>query len=257
VKRQRSEERLIKVDDLTPLLERFRDKTHDRTCPQCQKANQNNRVYCYHCLVPVGLPAENVLPRVKLPIKLDVLRHPKELKTKSTALHSQVLCGSEDVRTVELPQVDQLTDVDPETTLLLYPSATANSMDEIENLEAITRVVVVDSTWQQANAVLRSDFCKKLKRHVKLGNSHSTSFWRHQTKGEDHLATIEAIYFFFRERYEALNKGEYDGRYDNLLYIFSGMLRIVEESKKVSLDEKNKIEKDDTKMGKSHISPDN
>lgn len=232
-KRIRSEEGLIGLSDLQPVLERFQNKNLNRECSKCLKPSNNNRVYCYNCLIPVGKPEENILPRVKLPIKLDVLRHPKELKTKSTALHAQVLCGSEDVRTVELPEVDLLTEVDPETTLLLFPSQNATTLEETPNLDKITRVVVIDSTWQQANQVLNSPFCSKLNKRVKLKENHLTSFWRHQSKGDDHLATIEAIYYFFRERFDVLSKGQdYDGRFDNLLYIFVGQLRLIEQAKR-------------------------
>jgi DTW domain-containing protein YfiP len=231
-KRLRSEQRTSHVSNFTPLLERFRAKDIDRTCPKCSKDKTNNKVYCYNCLVPVG--TNNPLPKVELPIKLDILRHPKELKTKSTALHAQVLCGSEQVRTVELPEVDQLTDVDPETTVLLFPTPDALALDEVPDLDKVTRVVVIDSTWQQANAVLRNDFCKKITRRVKLAENHPTSFWRPQRKGDDHLATIEAMYYFFKERFEILNKGklEYDGRYDNMLYIFMAQLRLIEDAKR-------------------------
>ena len=233
-KRQNSETRLVGIADVSGLVERLKSKDVDRVCPKCNKVNNNNKIYCYTCLVLVGNAETNCVPRVELPIKLDILRHPKELKTKSTALHAQVICRSDQVRTVELPQVDELTGIDPETTLLLFPTKDAKLLEEIPDLDKIQRVVVIDSTWQQANAVLRSELCQKLTRRVKLGQSHETSFWRHQRKGSDHLATIEAIYYFFRERYEVLNCGnkEYDGRYDNLLYIFVGLLRLIEDSKK-------------------------
>jgi len=231
-KRQRSENSVSGLSDVAPLVERMKNKTIDRTCPKCRKSNNNNKIYCYECLIPVGKPEENVLPKVDLPIKLDILRHPKELKTKSTALHAQVLAGGEQVRIAELPQVEKLSGINPAKTLLLFPSKDALAPAEIPDLADIERVVVVDSTWQQANTVLRSDLCQSLTRHVKLAENHQTSFWRHQRKGDDHLATIEAIYYFFRERHEALNNGTYDGQYDNLLYIFSGMLRLIEDSKK-------------------------
>ena len=51
-------------------------------------------------------------------------------------------------------------------------------------------------------------------------------------KGDEFLATIEAIHYFFREYAQALRPHEaYDGRFDDLLYIFVGMLRVIEQKK--------------------------
>jgi len=200
----------------------------DRTCPQCGNASNNNRVYCYACLVPVrgvALP-----PRVRLPVKLDVVRHPSEKRAKSTALHAQVLCGAEDVRTVEMDAVASLGALDPASTVLLFPSRSSVTLDELPNLRHVKRVVVVDSTWGSTGAVLRLPQLQGLP-HVRLKDSNKTSFWRYQLKGEDHLATIEAIYFFYREWFEAAERTEYDGRFDDLLHIFAAMLEVIQAHK--------------------------
>lgn len=241
-KRLRSEELLpgLAYDLLPALKERFTNKALERTCQQCLKPSKNNRVYCYECLVPVTEEASSALPpKLQLPLKLDVVRHPKELKTKSTALHAQVLCEAGQVRTQELPQAMDLLakEIDPSKTLLLFPSADAKELGEIENLAQYERVVVIDSTWSQANIMLKSEFvsgvCKDCPR-VKLGSNHETSFWRHQDKGDDHLATIEAIYYFYKEYHEAIQgKPDAEGKYDNLLFIFVGLLRLIEDSKTV------------------------
>ena len=60
-----------------------------------------------------------------------------------------------------------------------------------------------------------------------------TFFWRYQPEGmgEDHLATLEAIYYFYREHWDATHKddgGLYDGRYDNLLFFYSHMYKIIQ-----------------------------
>jgi DTW domain-containing protein YfiP len=260
-KRTRAEDRLPGLSSLDPLFARLptlngNNSTLDRTCPKCgDEGKNNNRIYCYQCLVPVG---GLVLPQVRLPIKLDIIRHPGEKKTKSTALHAPVLCGEDEVRCVEVPEIDSLGTFDPETTILLFPSNDSVIISELEHLEKINRVVVVDSTWQQARSVLNVPQLKSL-RKIRLANNYQTSFWRYQLHGEDHLATIEAIYFFYREWVMAINNigllpttttkssanitnssssnnnitpAKYDiNQLDNLLYIFLGMLRVIEASK--------------------------
>jgi len=50
-------------------------------------------------------------------------------------------------------------------------------------------------------------------------------------KDVTHLATIEAIYYFFREMSQFLDpSGSYDGEYDNLLYFYAYQYNIVSSS---------------------------
>lgn len=237
-KRSRTENSLAALSPLEPILDKFNAEmgaqAEARKCPSCGSASDNNKIYCYKCMREVGKEESNVLPKVKLPIALDIVRHPSESKSKSTSLHAKVLSREfDDVRIVELPNIKDICEQwNPETTLLLYPSPSSQEVMKMENLESIERVVVVDSTWGKANAVLRAPELAGLK-HVRLSNNYFTSFWRYQDKGEDHLATIEAIYYFYRERFERLNPGtKYDGRYDDLLYIFAGHIALIEERKR-------------------------
>jgi len=143
-----------------------------------------------------------------------------------------VLGESGSVRVVETPDVDILGPFDSNRTLLLYPSKDAVTLREMgPELANIDRIVVVDSTWQQAASVLRLPQLAGLKA-IKLQATYNTAFWRYQQKGEEFLATIEAIHFFYLEYFQAMHPNEvYDGRFDDLLYIFVGMLRIIEEKK--------------------------
>jgi DTW domain-containing protein YfiP len=94
---------------------------------------------------------------VALPIKLDIVRHVRESRQKSTALHALVLGAPGSVRIAETPDLDALGAFDPARTLLLYPSKESVTLAEMgEALRGVDRVVVVDSTWQQAASVLRS-----------------------------------------------------------------------------------------------------
>lgn len=65
--------------------------------------------------------------------------------------------------------------------------------------------------------------------------AEKTLFWRYQKgKTEDHLATIEAVYFFCRQFHQALHEAdvsgwaEYDGQYDDLLYYYSYQYELVQ-----------------------------
>lgn len=199
-------------------------------CPQCHTV-RNNRIYCYECLLP--LPGIS-LPRLgaRLPVNLVLIRHPKEPRSKSSAVHAQVIAGAEQVRTLEVPLAQDVS-FDPATTCVVFPGPTAKAVAELGNLSELKTVVVLDSTWSDAGKLSRLPQLDGLPR-VQL-KSYTTFFWRYQRKPDSHLATIEAIYFFFRELCEAslAARGErYDGRFDNLLAIYCAQFRkIVREER--------------------------
>ncbi|KAL7980064.1 hypothetical protein Chor_001332 [Crotalus horridus] len=62
--------------------------------------------------------------------------------------------------------------------------------------------------------------------------SRKTSFWRHQKgKPETYLSTIEAIYYFLVDYHKEVLKEKYDGQYDNLLFFFSFMYKLIRKAK--------------------------
>jgi DTW domain. len=65
---------------------------------------------------------------------------------------------------------------------------------KLEEAAKIKRVVVVDSQWQKAKAVLSHPNLTKLK-CVRI-NSSKTAFWRYQHHGDEFLATIEGFSCF-------------------------------------------------------------
>ncbi|KAK3597273.1 hypothetical protein CHS0354_005033 [Potamilus streckersoni] len=66
----------------------FLDSLSGRSlCPKCQKSR---KYYCYTCYVPVqGI--EDRVPKVKLPLQVDIIKHPSECDGKSTAAHAGVI----------------------------------------------------------------------------------------------------------------------------------------------------------------------
>eukprot|EP01135_Chromosphaera_perkinsii_P007838 Nk52_evm30s1020 gene=Nk52_evmTU30s1020 len=107
---------------------------------------------------------------------------------------------------------------DPSRVLLLFPSNDAKEVADLSPND-FDEVAFIDSTWQQTRSILidpRLQACTKVK--IK---SQKTAFWRYQTNLPDScLATIEAIYFFYKEYHEKFGGCPYDGRYDDLLYFF-------------------------------------
>lgn len=84
-------------------------------------------------------------------------------------------------------------------------------------MKSLKRIIVLDCQWNHANAMNSHVSLSNLKR-LKIG-TYSTTFWRYQRTGDSCLATIEAIYYFFKEYHKAAGK-EYRGEYDNLLFYY-------------------------------------
>ena len=174
-------------------------------CPNCKRTY---KYYCYNCRKPLLKT-----PTLNLPITLDVILHPTEKVAKSTALAATIL-APENTNWIVYPDVP---DYDENETLLLFPSPDAKPLSEIENLQQYKRIVCIESVWKKAKVVASNKNITKLKKVVI--QSHETVFWRYQSLGKSNLATIEAIYYFYREWYDAM-KYPYSGQVDDLLYFY-------------------------------------
>ncbi|XP_053721091.1 tRNA-uridine aminocarboxypropyltransferase 1 [Synchiropus splendidus] len=57
---------------------------------KCEKCGGSRMFFCYTCCSLVGLSQKEV-PVIKLPVKIDIIKHPNETDGKSTAIHAKVL----------------------------------------------------------------------------------------------------------------------------------------------------------------------
>lgn len=224
-------------------------------CPSCGKSRM---YFCYTCFVPVSIlegriptcsvrtltlhafvnfdkisigTYSQVIIYFQLPIKVDIIKHKREIDGKSTAAHGAVLAPN-DVTVYTYPDVPEYS-LDGKT-VLLFPGAEAHTVQElftgkqektyselllaelpagynvgtlmtkafynnndnqifhVHNLP-IERVVVIDSTWNQSRGIYADERLQKIPTVV-LQNRPS-QFWRHQ-KGSPrwYLSTIEAIH---------------------------------------------------------------
>ncbi|KAJ1955883.1 hypothetical protein EC988_001641 [Linderina pennispora] len=177
----------------------------------CDGCGRRMKFFCYYCYKPVADIAGKV-PQIRLPFKLTVLKHPGENDGKSTALHAKVI-APEDVQ-VTIYSEDVLSEIDTERTVLLFPGPDATDISEVD-LASYDHAIVIDGTWQQARGMVRKD--SKLHKIPKVTiKPRKTRFWRFQKYDESYLATIEAIYFLYRD-----SRGEaYEGEYDALMYFY-------------------------------------
>ncbi|XP_065833754.1 tRNA-uridine aminocarboxypropyltransferase 1-like isoform X1 [Oscarella lobularis] len=210
------------IDSFAPLKRAARD-----LCPKCRSSR---KFFCYTCLNLVGL-APSTVPHVRLPWKVHIVKHEAERPGKSTAPHACILAP-------DSVQIHMYPDMPPclleKEVLLVYPSDDAVPLAALaDSITTYDQVVFIDSTWSQAKSIVKDQRLEGIRR-VRLSKA-KTNFWRVQSKPNTFLATIEAIYYFFKELHEVKEKGvPYDGRYDNLLYFFAYQYMLIQQKRKAT-----------------------
>nr|XP_045619671.1 tRNA-uridine aminocarboxypropyltransferase 1-like [Procambarus clarkii] len=206
----------------------------------CSLCGKSRKYFCYTCYIPLPSIADKI-PKVKLPCKIDIIKHPKEIDGKSTAIHAAVL-APDDVAIYTYPNLPDYSSQD--NILLVFPDKDAIHIEDLwSHLETHTkrnpeepqmkrnkphipfsRAVFIDCTWNQTRKLYHDERIKGV-RCVEL-TKRETLFWRYQ-RGKPHtyLATIEAIYYFLVDVHINVLKADYASEYDDLLFFFKFMFQ--------------------------------
>ncbi|XP_078481365.1 tRNA-uridine aminocarboxypropyltransferase 1 [Ciona intestinalis] len=234
-------------------------------CPKCRSSRM---YFCYKCYEYVEDLDAQQLPHVELPIMVDIIKHSKELDGKSTAVHARMMSPNQ-VKIHTYPVIPNYTDEDKARTLLVFPGPDSKSLqhyatssgkkrtlvnDDVINGKRIclgespeaqeshagetigtrlkpsfTRIIVIDSTWNQVHSILNDERLKSIPT-VEL-EGRETCYWRSQhNRPKSHLSTIEAMHSFFQQ-YHEIFVGKYDGQFDNLLFFFKFFYSMVKKNK--------------------------
>ncbi|CAJ0599648.1 unnamed protein product [Cylicocyclus nassatus] len=199
------------------------------TKKKCTKCGKNRMYFCYDCRVT--LPGV-FSPQVKLPCSVDIIKHPSEKNSKSSAIHCKIV-APEQTRIFDVPDVFDYISEEPSngegSNVLVFPSPSAVSIEEyVRTKGPIKRFIVLDCTWFQVNMMQKIPQIQGLP-CVSL-TKYRTAFWRPQHNvDESGLATIEAIYYALREYQEHGLGRPYLGEFDDLLYWFFLSRRYVDK----------------------------
>lgn len=232
---------------------------------KCLKCGGSRMFYCYTCYVPVENVPMELMPLVKLPLKIDIIKHPNETDGKSTAIHAKLL-APEFVNIYTYPCIPEYEEEDHEVALI-FPGPKSVSIKDIsfhlqkriqnnvrdknddpdkpsskrkkteeQDLNdkcketTLKKIIFIDSTWNQTNKIFSDERLQGLLQ-VEL-KTRKTCFWRHQKgKPDTFLSTIEAIYYFLVDYHTDILEEKYKGQYDNLLFFYSFMYQLIKNAK--------------------------
>ncbi|KAI5607837.1 DTW domain-containing protein 1, partial [Silurus asotus] len=249
------------------------DEAHRSGRVKCSTCGSSRLLYCYTCCCLVGLNPQTV-PTVRLPIKIEIIKHPNETDGKSTAVHAKLL-APDDVSIYTYPCIPEL-DTHTHNVVLVFPGPDSMTVEELadyinksrrkraaerspEEREAkkhklqetsndshthtsentqltqkhtcpVQRVIFIDSTWNQTTKIITDERLQDFPR-VEL-KSRRTCFWRHQRGSPNtYLSTIEAIYYFLKDFHIHCLLREYSGEYDNLLFFYTFLHKLIHTAK--------------------------
>ncbi|KAK3723326.1 hypothetical protein QZH41_014400, partial [Actinostola sp. cb2023] len=165
---------------------------------RCNKCKASRKHYCYKCFVVIGIE-RSMIPYVRLPLQVDIIKHQGEVMGKSTACHAAILAPDNvtihDYPTMPDFQAKEKVSLTFETGLNLSEVGRDSKYNNISNFD---HVVFIDSTWYQAHKIISDPRLADLQR-IQIEEA-TTYFWRpQQNKPNTCLATIEAVYYFFKE----------------------------------------------------------
>lgn len=215
---------------------------------QCTQCKRKYHLYCPSCYITTPT-FQSYMPVLTLPVQIGIVLHEKMERKKSTALHTLLLCPQQ----VTVYTFPNLPHFDPTTTLLVYPSSHAGSIQQIsrqreererggesgDKRNAIRLVLFLEASWDDASLMshhpkLTNLPCVTLSHDASNSESSrhvqpSTVFWRFQPFGSHFLSSIEAIHQFFVQSYpyqSQLFNNDINTQivsvdyYTNLLYLF-------------------------------------
>lgn len=91
---------------------------------------------------------------------------------------------------------------------------------------------MIDGTWIQAKQIANNTPVLKKMQCVTIA-PRKTHFWRFQNVDDQHLATIEAIYYLYREFGETY-ESPYEGQYDDLMFYYKFFYNMIQNTYKAN-----------------------
>ncbi len=149
-----------------------------------------------------------------------MIRHPKEKISKSSIVSAKLIAPAS-LSILNYPDIEDISSFPAQSSCVLFPSKDAKRIQayEPEFVEKLQHLIIIDCTWNQTKKILQHPLIKTLPKVII--EAKETTFWRYQEVGKANLATVEALYYFLRDYAETRQDGDYDGRFDDILYFYA------------------------------------
>ncbi|XP_059215929.1 tRNA-uridine aminocarboxypropyltransferase 1 [Centropristis striata] len=187
------------------------EKAQERGRLKCSKCGGSRMFFCYTCCSLLGVSLEEI-PLIKLPVKIDIIKHPNETDGKSTAIHAKILAPS-DVTIYTYPCIP---DYEKEKVVLVFPGLEAVSVHEMMQC-------LRDMSDGRSHGFSDEPCTKRLKSDEVQGATHTAedpkSGTPDETKGlESRLYPLQRV-VFIDSTWNQTNKISTDERLQDLLRV--------------------------------------
>ena len=172
------------------------------------------------CFELVGVPDHIKVPKINLPVHVDILFRDKP--KNSTSIHAKLL-APDHVTITNFADVP--TQVNIEETVVIYPTQDAGTFFDLQppELSQLKRLILIDAPWKKAAVMVKHPALESV-RKIKLASPPSTSkFWRYHSQGAGCISTIEALKCILLEFSQATkdSTSSTESSYDPLMYFFN------------------------------------
>uniref|UniRef100_A0AC34GL65 tRNA-uridine aminocarboxypropyltransferase n=1 Tax=Panagrolaimus sp. ES5 TaxID=591445 RepID=A0AC34GL65_9BILA len=147
---------------------------------------------------------EEKVSSIELPVSIEIIKHPAEKNSKSTAIHCKLIAPNQTRIFDSKSEIPCFNDSEQfPNTVLVYPDSSAISIAEyVKENGPIQKFIFLDATWYTVREIQK----KKELRGIPtvMLRTYQTEYWRPQ-KGlsNKYLATIEAIRYAIEENADA------------------------------------------------------
>ncbi|XP_068588316.1 tRNA-uridine aminocarboxypropyltransferase 1 [Cebidichthys violaceus] len=129
------------------------EKAQERGRLKCSRCGGSRMFFCYTCCSLLGVNMQDI-PVIKLPVKIDIIKHPNETDGKSTAVHAKILAPG-DVTIYTYPCIP---DYAKGQVVLVFPGPDAVSVqDMMRCLEDLTHSRSRGSSYEPRRKRLKTE----------------------------------------------------------------------------------------------------